>query len=59
MSDRISKLILTAIALGLWANAVVTTVRPTPVVAQVDCDERIATAVQMIAYGTCTNRKLC
>jgi hypothetical protein len=59
MDDRLTKLILIAIALGLWANLAITLVQPQPAAAQVDDQHTIAIAVQMIAYGNCPNRKLC
>ena len=59
MNNRFTKLILIFIALGLWTNAAATFMRPTPAAAQFNSDARIAVAVEMIAFGTCTNRKLC
>jgi hypothetical protein len=61
MNDWLTKLILIAIALGLWANAASTIVRPTP--ARADAVDNyisdIAHSLHVIAYGQCGNSKIC
>lgn len=61
MHDTLTKLIFIAIALGLWANAATTIVRPTP--ARADASDSymsdIAHSLHVIAYGQCNNSKLC
>jgi hypothetical protein len=62
--DRTTKLLLAAIALGLWANAASTVVKPSfaqaPRFATVDYSvETIAREILSISTGTCGNRKLC
>ena len=52
--DRTTKLLLAAIALGLWANAVATVVRP----ARADSNT-VEMYISSIANGTCINRKIC
>jgi len=66
MTDKTTKLLLLAIALGLWANALIPVVRPTVVGAQNsqlgsidDHLDNIETAIVRIGRGTCTNGKLC
>jgi hypothetical protein len=61
MNDRFTKLILIAIALGLWANAALTFMRPTPAAAD-DVDYRLRSmdghlsniefAIEHIGHGT-------
>jgi len=56
--DRIAKLLLVAIALGLWANIAIRIVSP----AKADDDEtvrQIEQIVDSIAKGTCHNHKIC
>jgi hypothetical protein len=56
--DSIAKLLLAAIALGLWANAAVHTIGP----AMADDDyhvRQIQTIIENIAKGTCNNHKIC
>jgi hypothetical protein len=67
--DKTTKLLLAVIALGLWANVMISLVRPQPVVAQDqtlssidDHLQRIESGVsslERIARGTCTNGKIC
>ena len=54
-----TKLLLAAIALGLWANAAILMTRPA--VAKADAFERIADDLHRLVQGgsTCLNRKLC
>ena len=59
MSDKTTKALLFAIALGLWANLAVQLLE-TPVQAQVNFDlSRIESYVRGIATGTCTNTNIC
>jgi hypothetical protein len=63
MNDRMTKLILLAIAMGLWANAAVTVVhpasaRPEPTVLENYLSD-IAQALMAISSGQCANHKLC
>jgi hypothetical protein len=59
--DRTTKILLAAIALGLWANAGVSVLRPA--VAQVhnvaDDVHTIMAALGDIYTGRCTNKKIC
>jgi len=64
--DKASKLILSAIAAGLWANAAVTLLHSGPAAAQEGQGgfmaseiSIIATQVGDIANGSCTNSKIC
>ena len=68
--DRPTKILLAAIALGLWANASVTMLRPAQAqradgllsgaVEGIDQKlERLVTTFDRIALGTCANRKIC
>ncbi len=57
--DRSTKLILAAIAAGLWANAGVLVLRPSPAAAQDEHLSSIAYAISSIASGVCSNRKIC
>ena len=60
MIDRTTKVILAAIALGLWANAIIPLARATPAQAQ---NDQYLVSVQhdlhAIYYGICLNRKIC
>jgi hypothetical protein len=63
-TDRKTKALLLAIAIGLWANAAAQWLRPKVLYAQNTADiaqdvERIAHHVKLIAEGTCTNSKIC
>lgn len=62
-TDRTTKGLLFAIALGLWVNVVGTWIRPTPVhAATQDYAMELSTIssyVGRIARGTCTNSKIC
>ena len=65
--DRLTKLLLAAIAVALWMNAVNPWIRPTSASAGVDFAisqikndvSRIETYVKRISKGTCKNDKLC
>jgi hypothetical protein len=62
--DRTTKLLLAAIALGLWANAASTVVKPSFAQSRlgntIDYSvETIARELVSISTGTCGNRKLC
>jgi hypothetical protein len=67
MNDRLTKALLAAIALGLWANAVNPWIRP--LVAAADTESQlsgIASTVRGMSVdlfeikgGTCVNRKIC
>jgi hypothetical protein len=70
--DRTSKLLLAAIALGLWVNAGIFLLRPVGAIAQGSPPpvprftgvveqllDSIARDVQKIAVGTCANDKIC
>ena len=67
MADRVTKLLLAAIALGLWANVVGDWVRPSEARAQTDFQvrsvmeslRRIERDVDGLWQGTCPNRTLC
>ncbi|SEF12823.1 hypothetical protein SAMN05444161_8832 [Rhizobiales bacterium GAS191] len=59
MIDRSTKILLTAIAVGLWANLAVGFFRPAPAIAQVSELSGIATDLRGISSGTCNNRKIC
>ncbi len=59
MTDRTTKALLFAIALGLWLNAFGQWMRPVAVQAQ-DIDlSSIESNLGRIARGTCTNSKIC
>jgi hypothetical protein len=56
--DRTTKILLAAIALGLWANAAATIVRPA--FADVGSSiHNIETMVSNIYKGACPNNKIC
>jgi hypothetical protein len=55
MNDKMIKLLLGAIALGLWANATVAILR-TPI-ANAQGNNPALQAIQF--NGTCVNRKIC
>ncbi len=57
MTDKITKLLLLAIALGLWANFAASFFHPQPVKA-FDLDD-LTSDVHKIARGTCSNAKIC
>jgi hypothetical protein len=60
MNDRIVKVLLALIATGLWANAVIPLVKPTPAYAILgDPVSNIADALESISSGRCRNQKLC
>jgi len=63
MPDRLTKIALVAIALGLWVNLAVTLLRPTPLMAQ---DATLALRIANIERdvggiynGLCPNSKIC
>jgi hypothetical protein len=58
-TDRITKFLLGAIALGLWMNVVAQWVRPTPLSAA-DADSTVIMRdVHAIATGSCINKHIC
>lgn len=62
MLDRTSKIILAAIAAGLWANAALPILKPGTASAQIDINSvisRIDESVAKIARGACSNSKIC
>jgi hypothetical protein len=60
MTDRTTKALLFAIALGLWVNIVGQWIRPATVKAQDSSDvSDIASDVHKIARGSCANSKIC
>ena len=68
MTDRTTKILLGAIALGLWANAGPPLVRSTPAYASDDTpilrniDNRLSDideGIRLLANGACRNKKLC
>jgi hypothetical protein len=59
MADRMTKLLLGAIAIGLWANLTVEVLRPTGASAQANPSLQILNLLSGIYNGTCVNRKIC
>ena len=64
MTDRTSKVLLAIIAMGLWANALVSILGSNEAVAQtisgmVGDISDIKSGVSALAGGTCMNSKLC
>jgi hypothetical protein len=59
MTDITSKLLLAAVALGLWANLLLPILHPIPAFAQSYDFSNIERHVRQIANGTCTNSKIC
>jgi hypothetical protein len=60
MNDKTTKALLFAIALGLWANAAASLVRPKELYAQSDpYMSQIAHDVHGIYSGVCINTKVC
>jgi hypothetical protein len=58
MIDKTTKLLLLAIAIGLWVNVLASWVRPTPVrAAQVNYLHSIDANVARIAKGVCASVK--
>jgi hypothetical protein len=57
--DRTSKLIMAAIAAGLWANFAVSILRPSPAAAQSLQLNEIASNLNAIYNGICLNHKIC
>jgi hypothetical protein len=58
MTDRTTKALLLAIAIGLWLNLLGGWIRPAVVQAEGNLFT-IEMAVTHIADGTCANRKVC
>jgi len=62
MVDRTTKLLLLAIAVGLWMNVATPWLRPVPVHAEVETAQdfgNIERYVRLIANGICINPKIC
>ena len=62
MVDRTTKLLLLAIAVGLWMNVATPWLRPVPVHAEVETAQDVSGIemyVSQIANGICINRKIC
>jgi hypothetical protein len=61
MNNRTTKVLLALIAAGLWANALMPLVKPTPAHAKIFGDPivSIAETLESIAGGACRNQKLC
>ena len=63
MTDRTTKALLLAIAIGLWGQLLTTWTTPAPVSAQSappgDDLATIATHIKYLSMGQCLNRKLC
>jgi hypothetical protein len=65
MTDRTTKLLLLAIAIGLWLNAAASFLRPVTVRAAADLDDigrqlsSMASDLGRIQRGACTNDKIC
>jgi hypothetical protein len=69
MTDRLTKILLGTIALGLWVNLFVPLVRPVTAVAQYETDyilkrieghlSAIALNIERLQLGSCANGKLC
>lgn len=61
MTDRLTKALLFAIAVGLWMNVAAQWLRPIPVhaVGEVEQTANIERYVRQIANGVCVNRKIC
>jgi hypothetical protein len=69
MMDRTTKVLLAAVAFGLWANVAVTLLKPVAVNAQGMPDlslsmiqaelSRIGTDLGKIQKGTCLNERIC
>jgi hypothetical protein len=59
MTDRTTKALLLAIALGLWVNVVSDWIRPTVAQAQSAELPQISRDLRSIALGSCVNTKIC
>ena len=61
MVDRLTKVLLLAIAVGLWMNVAAQWLRPIPVHAAgaVEQTANIERYVHQIANGLCLNSKIC
>jgi hypothetical protein len=69
MTDRMSRVLLALIALGLWANLLASAIRPIAAVAQYETDHilrsvdaRLASVdanIDKLQRGSCSNRRLC
>lgn len=58
-TDRTTKALLLAIALGLWANVAGDWLKPVAVQAQSSELSSIESYVSRIARGSCSNSKIC
>lgn len=58
-TDRTTKALLLAIALGLWANVAGDWLKPVVVQAQSDELSQISMDLRTIANGVCPNGKIC
>ena len=59
MTDRTTKALLLAIALGLWANMAADWLKPVAVQAQSAQLRNIESDLSRIARGLCLNSKIC
>lgn len=60
MLDRTTKIIMAAIALGLWANALIPVLKPQPAAASAESSlSNIERYTGGLYNGVCLNRKLC
>lgn len=69
MVDRTTKILLASIALGLWANLLMPSLRPIAALAQYESDHilrsidarlaNIAFNIEKLQRGDCANGKLC
>ena len=63
MLDRTTKLLLGAVAIGLWANLFAVLLKPTEAIAQAGAIAgqlgSMSANLAAIANGTCANRKIC
>ncbi|HEX3429556.1 MAG TPA: hypothetical protein VHT03_01610 [Rhizomicrobium sp.] len=58
--DRTTKIILAAIAIGLWANVFAPVIRPARAQDETSTFiSQIATDFHIVAIGNCRNKKLC
>jgi hypothetical protein len=61
--DRTTKILLAAIALGLWANAATTVIKPAIAQFSTSRMESLLSDIESntgrLGRGTCTNSKLC
>lgn len=69
MTDRSTKILLSSIALGLWANLFIPLVRPVTAVAQYETDRILQRIeghlsamdlnIERLQNGSCANGRLC